>query len=238
MSVYNKIALIVSNQNHLNARAYAEEWIENARTGQWDYSMAAVQELAEFNNSSWLPWWSKAERDSVNCRIEIVDALHFMLSVAIAQVANEADAVAHIEYAYNNSDLANGAQFVDWTTVNNNAKRVIHQLTAETVHVPSAFLALFDLCASLGFSFDSLVALYIGKSTLNKFRQDKGYKQGLYHKVWPSKIEGGKPMEDNYFLAEFVTNAEKDLTDADIRTWLEQQYYLRFEATQNQTEDA
>lgn len=238
MSIQNKIAFIVSNQNALNSKAYAEQWLENARTGQWDYAMAAVQELAEFNNSSWLPWWSKAERDPINCRIEIVDALHFMLSVAIAQVGNEADAAAHIEHAYNSSDLANGVQVVDWTTVNSSAKRVIHQLTADTVHVPSAFLALFDLCASLGFSFDALVALYTGKSVLNKFRQDKGYKSGLYRKVWPNNADGGKPMEDNYFLAEFVTKADKDLTPGDIRAWLEQQYYLHFEAPQGKAETA
>jgi cell division protein FtsI/penicillin-binding protein 2 len=35
-----------------------------------------------------------------------------------------------------------------------------------------------------GLSFSWLQKIYIGKNCLNKFRQDNGYKEGTYIKVW------------------------------------------------------
>lgn len=233
MQVADKIKMIVSNQNKLNSKAYAEQWLENARSGEWDYAMAAVQELAEFNNSSWLPWWSKAQRDPVNCRIEIVDALHFMLSIAIAELDNEEDAADCITAAFFNSDLnsdSSNVEAVDWNDVNKKAKRLINVLTAPVMQVSPAFSRLFNLCAALNFRFDSLIALYMAKSTLNQFRQDKGYKNNLYRKKWPAKVEGGQPVEDNYYLAEYVSYSPKDLTVEEIRAWLETTYAGFFEA--------
>src|SRR6478736_1597650 len=81
--VTEKMLEIVNAQNALNEKIN-KDWIKLAQTGEWDYQMAAVMELAEFNKSVWVPWWSKMEIDWDNGRIEIVDALHFMVSVAIA----------------------------------------------------------------------------------------------------------------------------------------------------------
>jgi len=42
-----------------------------------------------------------------------------------------------------------------------------------------------------------LFEMYVAKNVLNKFRQDHGYKEGSYHKVWNGR-------EDNEVLAEII----------------------------------
>ena len=51
----------------------------------------------------------------------------------------------------------------------------------------------------LGLGFDELYSLYIGKNILNIFRQDHGYKDGTYIKVWNGK-------EDNVVMQEILAN--------------------------------
>ncbi len=56
----------------------------------------------------------------------------------------------------------------------------------------------FELCHLTGLSFDELYQRYIIKNTLNKFRQDNGYTDGSYIKIW----HNGK--EDNAFAVMFI----------------------------------
>ena len=49
--------------------------------------------------------------------------------------------------------------------------------------------------------FDELFKQYVGKNVLNFFRQDHGYKDGTYIKIWHGK-------EDNEHLSEILNNAE------------------------------
>lgn len=222
---------ILQNQDKLNETAYSLEWLSNEQTGEWDYAQAAIQELAEFTNSSWLPWWSKAERDVINCRIELVDCLHFMLSLAISRFNGAEEAAEVLEQAYVVSMYTDEETVseIDWTEVKARCKQLVHELTyGDNAEAPNgcidyeeAFASFFNLCHSIQFSFNQLVSLYMGKSALNQFRQDKGYKKGLYTKKWPSP--SGEPKEDNYFLAEFVGSQMK-VTQEEVRAWLEMTY--------------
>ena len=54
-----------------------------------------------------------------------------------------------------------------------------------------------NMCRSVDMDFDMLYKMYIGKNTLNIFRQDHGYKDGTYNKVW-----GG--IEDNEQLSNIL----------------------------------
>ena len=49
--------------------------------------------------------------------------------------------------------------------------------------------------------FNTLFKLYIGKNTLNKFRQDHGYKEGTYTKIWNHE-------EDNIVMMRLLYNLE------------------------------
>ena len=53
-------------------------------------------------------------------------------------------------------------------------------------------------------SSDDLYRQYIGKNVLNFFRQDHGYKEGTYIKVWDGK-------EDNEHLVEVLDQLDPSL---------------------------
>ena len=56
--------------------------------------------------------------------------------------------------------------------------------------------------------FDQLYRSYVGKNVLNFFRQDHGYKEGSYIKVWHGR-------EDNEHLAELLPSL--DISSASFR---------------------
>jgi hypothetical protein len=59
-------------------------------------------------------------------------------------------------------------------------------------------------------SFDQLYRMYVGKNVLNFFRQDHGYKDGSYIKVWDGR-------EDNEHLSDILGGLDataKDFADA------------------------
>jgi hypothetical protein len=51
--------------------------------------------------------------------------------------------------------------------------------------------------------FDALYRSYVGKNVLNFFRQDHGYKDGSYIKVWQGR-------EDNEHLVEVVNQLDSN----------------------------
>ena len=50
---------------------------------------------------------------------------------------------------------------------------------------------------SLPMELEELFALYVGKNVLNRFRQNNGYKEGTYRKLWAGR-------EDNEHLIEVL----------------------------------
>ena len=64
--------------------------------------------------------------------------------------------------------------------------------------------AFFYLMHVAGMTYEDLYVMWMGKVTLNKFRQDNGYKEGTYIKTW----DGG---EDNVHLTAIL----KDLRSGD-----------------------
>jgi len=53
---------------------------------------------------------------------------------------------------------------------------------------------------------DELFRQYVGKNTLNFFRQDHGYKEGSYIKIWHGE-------EDNEVLASLVSTLDAGADD-------------------------
>ena len=54
-----------------------------------------------------------------------------------------------------------------------------------------------NVMALIEMDFDSLYRTYVGKNVLNMIRQDRGYKQGNYQKLWHGR-------EDNEYLVEII----------------------------------
>ena len=79
------------------------------------------------------------------------------------------------------------------------------------------FIDQFFICCKIsGLSFTWLQKIYIGKNCLNKFRQDNGYKEGTYIKVWNNQ-------EDNVVMLSILEKID-DITFDLVYEKLEEEY--------------
>jgi hypothetical protein len=65
------------------------------------------------------------------------------------------------------------------------------------------FSGFANIMRLIEMDFDQLYRIYVGKNVLNFFRQDHGYKEGSYIKIWQGR-------EDNEHLAELLTQLDSD----------------------------
>ena len=67
----------------------------------------------------------------------------------------------------------------------------------------TTFSSVMESC---DLSWTELFCQYVGKNVLNFFRQDNGYKQGSYQKVWNGR-------EDNEYLVEIMAGLDPQAID-------------------------
>lgn len=82
----DKLDEIFSLQRRLNLRIGVDtESMSNVDKEKWilNYARALSQEVAELTDSVPWKWWAKYQKfDEQNAKVEIVDALHFVVSLA------------------------------------------------------------------------------------------------------------------------------------------------------------
>lgn len=232
---------MVHNQVNLNFNAYSNGWLAAGTSKEFDYTLAAIQELAEFNDSYWKPWWSKEKpQDIANCKVELVDALHFIMSQALIeapenQPTREAWVVAQMLFGdgqalWQYSVAATSPSLGPVPALA--LSKLLMGALASRHPVPSAVWGyFFALCHSVKMEVPELHARYMAKSALNAFRQTHGYKlgtakwgeptEGKYVKVWYGQ------QQDNAYLTQWVNRYEDDghwPSTAAINEWLEVEY--------------
>ena len=159
-------------------------------------------ECAEMVDSfSWKHWKSlNQETDWDNLQIEVVDVWHFIMSLAIENYA--------LNLKGGIEDLAiNIAQLPSFSTIDTQSNAFASQdnviskvenimalsLNKESFELENLISEFFDLVLMSGLDLTTLYRLYVGKNILNQFRQDNGYKDGSYIKVWNG-------LEDNVVM--------------------------------------
>jgi dimeric dUTPase (all-alpha-NTP-PPase superfamily) len=162
-------------------------------------------EVAELIDSTpWKHWKNiSAQPDMNNIHVELVDIWHFLMSY-ILQETNIPKAVSLV----NTHCIYEASNTIDIKSVVKESEKLSYiSLAIETGNMPSfsgieRFIdQFFRACKVAGLSFSWLQKLYIGKNCLNQFRQDNGYKEGSYIKVWNGK-------EDNVILVEILEKLE------------------------------
>ena len=96
----------------------------------------------------------------------------------------------------------------------------IEKLALDCLNTESVDVRVFkNTMNALGMNYQELFELYIGKNTLNRFRQNNGYKEGLYQKTWSGK-------EDNEHLIEILSglDSEPESLAAQLYSALEVRY--------------
>ncbi|ODS24528.1 dUTP diphosphatase [Candidatus Endobugula sertula] len=170
-------------QESMNLRVH-----DNWRAQHYEWYRAIWVESAELMDHYGWKWWKKQIPDDEQIKLELVDIWHFGLSMLLMN-HHSVDAIAD-ELS---SCLKN--EHVDFRVA-------LEEFASNTLSTKNFAIKKFaTLLNAINMSFEELYIAYIGKNVLNFFRQDHGYKDGSYQKLW-----GG--MEDNEHLVQIVNSLD------------------------------
>ncbi|MBU2871099.1 dUTP diphosphatase [Colwellia sp. E2M01] len=195
-----QISQMLTMQDAMNSRV-SETWRENG----YEWYRAIWVECAEMLDHHGWKWWKHQEIDIAQVQLELVDIFHFGLSLRL-MTGDDALSIAR-ELA---KELHQG-------TAEDDFKIALENLASAAVTKKSFDAkALADCMSLMNMDLDELFRQYVGKNTLNFFRQDHGYKDGTYIKEWHGE-------EDNEVLANLVTTLDASADD------FQQQLYAALE---------
>ncbi len=198
-----KILTMLELQDAMNTKVNSD-W----RSAGYPWYRAIWTECAEMLDHYGWKWWKHQKPDMEQVHLEIVDIWHFALSDLLIRHDSMEDAMEAALAGL--SRPAGGDDF----------RESIEQMAQETIRTQSADITLFGAMMGLGeMDFDHLFKTYVGKNVLNFFRQDHGYKEGSYIKIWSGR-------EDNEHLAEILSELDQDSASfsEDLYQRLEQVY--------------
>ncbi len=176
-----KLLAMLQLQDEMNTRVHPA-WREQG----YEWYRAIWIECAELMDHFGWKWWKKQSPDREQVVLELIDIWHFGLS-SLLQVESSVDAIAdQLERAM--VATAPKQEFRE------DVEAFVQQIITSRKFDPALFNQL--LC-HMDVSLDHLYRSYVGKNVLNFFRQDRGYKEGTYAKVWHGR-------EDNMHLVEIL----------------------------------
>lgn len=182
-----KIIHMLEMQDAMNTKVN-NDW----RNAGYEWYRAIWMEASEMLEHYGWKWWKKQDPDVMQVKLEVVDIVHFALSIRLVQ----GESVKSIA-----GDIA--AEF-EGPKSTNDIRTSIEWLAKETLIDQGAhFSIIAGIMGFLKMSFDELYAVYTGKNVLNMFRQDHGYKDGTYQKIWNGR-------EDNEHLADIIDSLDSD----------------------------
>lgn len=190
----DKILQMLLLQQQLNDATNGEGWEKGTtKHGKHiDWKRCTYLECAELIES--YPWkhWKNidAKPDYANIKIEAVDIWHFIMSQGLEDYKMQN--LGSIEdLARNINTLPNYQTFladITPTTKDYYAQIEVVENLMKTLFCGESteklMEAFIDVAVQSGLNLDALYRLYVGKNILNKFRQDHGYKEGSYIKIW------------------------------------------------------
>ena len=179
------ILTMLEMQEEMNTRVH-DSWREQ----NFEWYRAIWIECAELMDHYGYKWWKHQEPDEAQVQLEIVDIWHFGMSCLLQNEIDQENLASKIASSW--KEQRSESTFRD----------IVEALAAETLNDRTFSISIFsELCNSSELSFTKLYAFYIGKNVLNFFRQDNGYKEGSYKKIW-----GGR--EDNDHLNDLLNTID------------------------------
>lgn len=182
-----KIQTMLDMQDAMNTRIN-ENWRE---AGNAWYRAIWIECGEMLDHYGW-KWWKHQEPDMEQVILEIVDIWHFILSDQL-QNNNDVEQIT--------DDLVKAAE---QSVVGGNIPQAIEEQALLTLQNKASDVAsFFALMKTVDLSLDQLYTGYIGKNVLNFFRQDHGYKEGTYQKLWDGR-------EDNEVLIDVISTLDSN----------------------------
>jgi len=222
----DKILQMLQLQQQLNDATNGEGWesgvTKNGKVIDW--RRCSYLECAELIES--YPWkhWKNidASPDYDNIKIEAVDIWHFIMSQALEDYKTKAlgsiealaEAIQSVENfpAFSKRHTPSSKNHYEQIEV---VETLIKTLFCNT-STQALIEAFFNVAMESGLDLESLYKLYIGKNILNTFRQDHGYKEGTYIKIWNGE-------EDNVIM-QSILEKEEHITPQKLYEALEKSY--------------
>lgn len=189
-----------------NGIGWENGYTKNDRIINW--KRCIYMESAELIDSfNWKHWKDiNKATDWENATIEIVDIWHFVMSLALEEYKTNSrgdidQLVQDVIDVHGFERFTKEAYAVDSTPameIINDVESIINITTGFKVDIFDGLLKeYFSLSLKCGVNLKTLYKFYVAKNVLNQFRQDNGYKEGTYKKVWGSK-------EDNEVMLEIL----------------------------------
>jgi dimeric dUTPase (all-alpha-NTP-PPase superfamily) len=205
----SQILSMLQLQQQLNDNTNGISWeagvTKNGKPIDWNRCIyLECSELVE--SYPWKHWKNiDAKADIDNIKIEVVDIWHFLLSEilrvnSITQKLTPEELSVRICYANNFGLLQSNTKEID--------EDYFKQIKCIEDFIKSIFRnedmtsiveKYFKVVIQSGLNLETLYKLYIGKNILNRFRQDNGYSDGSYIKMWNG-------VEDNVVMKEILDN--------------------------------
>lgn len=186
----SKLLTMLDLQDQMNSKVHP-----NWRKQDFEWYRAIWTECAELMDHYGWKWWKAQDPDIEQSKLELVDIWHFGLSIMLV---NESDKEKIADDIINQWKITKPAyEFREAIEVFASST-----LVSKSINIPE----FCDLMTLLDMHGDDLYRIYVGKNVLNIFRQDHGYKQGSYIKLWEGR-------EDNEHLVEVAASISVDDPD-------------------------
>ena len=188
--MFNAVRTMLDLQDRMNTKVHPD-WREQG----FEWYRAAWVECAELMDHAGYKWWKHADPDMEQIQLEVVDIWHFGMSAMISR-CDSLDELA-VQIAKDLSAIPRESSLLEAT-----------EILAESCITTQSFStsAFLGLMAASDLSFEQLYRMYVGKNVLNFFRQDHGYKDGSYIKIWAGR-------EDNEHLSDLLVRLDPNRTD-------------------------
>ncbi|MCE0558453.1 MULTISPECIES: dUTP diphosphatase [unclassified Motilimonas] len=180
-SAASQIQQMLDMQHQMNTKVHPQ-WFNQG----FAWHRAIWVECAEMLDHFGWKWWKKQNPDTEQVMLELVDILHFGLSIRID---------GQTSFDVISETLASE---LEQPSLGDDFPATLERLASAAVTNKSFDARAFAGCMQqIGLSFDQMYRMYVGKNTLNMFRQNKGYQSGEYIKVWDNR-------EDNEHLMDIL----------------------------------
>jgi dimeric dUTPase (all-alpha-NTP-PPase superfamily) len=191
----SEILLMLQLQNQLNNATNGQEWVKGVTKNKKiiNWRRCIYMECAEMIDSfGWKHWKNIAQApDWDNLQIEVVDVWHFVMSLLIEEyyqtmrggVEDIAADISNMEALERLLDKP--GSFASEHDVMKKIEDIMRfALECDELDTTALLEDFFILTQMSGLNLETLYRLYVGKNILNQFRQDNGYKDGSYIKIW------------------------------------------------------
>ena len=190
---------MLSLQAAMNAKV-DPNWV----SARYPYMRAVVIEAAEAIEHHGWKWWKKQDKDLAQLQMELIDIWHFLLSeILLNEQGSETAAQPKLAAQLSAIDLSGIIEFggkqyeLSSLDLLNQLELLIALSAARKIEL-SVFAAIMKNCE---LNWTELYCQYVGKNVLNFFRQDHGYQEGTYQKMWNGR-------EDNEYLVDVMSELD------------------------------